>query len=209
MNVAYQRREPARLELDGLVRAATPDDLPALQALCADAIDELLSPLLSADQLAASRILMGIDSLLVEDGTYFVVEAGGTVAGCGGWSRWATAYGGDHTPGRGEHRRLDPATEPARIRAMYTAPAFARRGVGRRILEECEADAGAAGFRQLELLATVAGRPLYEAVGFRAVAELVDTSAGAPVPLVTMRKPVVGGAGGQRSRRRQYSQTHG
>src|SRR5690242_17915610 len=92
------------------------------------AIVELQRGVITPGQIEASRAIMGIDTQLVDDGTYFVVEADGELAGCGGWSRRATLYGGDHTAGR-DARLLDPATEPARVRAMYTAPAFARRGV--------------------------------------------------------------------------------
>ena len=87
-------------------------------------------------------------------------------------------------------RLLDPATDPARVRAMYTHPDFARRGVGRLVLEACEAAASVEGFATLELMATRSGRPLYEAFGFRPVEEIEDASGGAPVPLTRMRKPV-------------------
>ena len=117
-------------------RLATRADLPALTALMAAAIGELQRGFLSEDQIAASRAIMGLDTQLIDDGTYFVVLEGAAVAGCGGWSRRATLYGGDHSPGR-DAALLDPATDAARVRAMYTAPAFARRGVGRLILTLC------------------------------------------------------------------------
>jgi GNAT superfamily N-acetyltransferase len=132
---------------------------------------------------------MGIDTQLVEDGTYYVVLDGDTVAGCGGWSRRATLYGGDHTPGR-DPELLDPATEPARVRAMYTHPAYARRGVGRLILELCERAARAEGFTRLELMGTMSGQPLYTTYGFRPVEYLEDDRGGVPVPLVRMAKPI-------------------
>lgn len=125
------------------------------------------------------------------DGTYFVVEADGEIAGCGGWSRRATLYGGDHTPGR-EPALLDPATDAARVRAMYTHPGFARRGVGRLILELCEAAAKAEGFRRLELMGTMSGRPLYESYGFELIEEIIDDRGGAPVPLTRMGKAIAG-----------------
>jgi GNAT superfamily N-acetyltransferase len=90
---------------------------------------------------------------------------------------------------------LDPATDAARVRAMYTAPAFVRRGVGRRILELCEAVAAAEGFTRLELMATLSGRPLYEAYGFRAVEAVTEHVDGGEVPLVRMAKPVLLPAG--------------
>src|SRR5258706_13985119 len=145
-------------------RLATRADLPALTAMMDAAIGELQAPFLSSAQVAASRAIMGLDTQLIDDGTYFVVEEAGALAGCGGWSRRATLYGGDHSPGR-EPALLDPATDAARVRAMYTAPAFARRGVGRLILTLCEAAAAAEGFRRGELAGTLAGEPLYAACG--------------------------------------------
>jgi GNAT superfamily N-acetyltransferase len=171
------------------LRAATLADLPVLASLAEAAIEALLGPLLDGAELAASRRIMGIDSALVDDGTYLVAEVDGEVAGCGGWSRRAVLYGGDHSPGRGiEPVWLDPRTDAARVRAMYTAPAFARRGVGRRILEASVDAAAAAGFGRVELLATAAGLPLYEACGFTPVEHVVEAAGGAPVRLVRMER---------------------
>ncbi|HEY2658304.1 MAG TPA: GNAT family N-acetyltransferase [Caulobacteraceae bacterium] len=170
-------------------RIATAADLPALAALMAVAIGELQKGFLTEQQIASSRAIMGLDSQLIADGTYFVVEQDGVIAGCGGWSRRDTLYGGDHTPGR-EPRLLDPATEPARVRAMYTNPDFARRGVGRLILELCEAAAKAEGFSRLQLAATLSGQPLYEAYGFEPIEAFEDARGGVAVPLVRMGKAV-------------------
>ena len=170
---------------------ATLDDLPRLLPVMDAAIAELQQGFLTPQQIESSRAIMGLDTQLVEDGTYFMVLDGDDVAGCGGWSRRATLYGSDSTSGRDAHL-LDPATDPARVRAMYTQPAFARRGVGRMILEACEAAARAVGFTTLELMGTMSGQPLYEVYGFVVVEELVDDRGGAPVPLVRMRKPVSG-----------------
>jgi GNAT superfamily N-acetyltransferase len=171
------------------IRRATGDDVPVLAPLMQAAIEQLQRDFLDDAQIESSKAIMGIDRQLIDDGTYFVVEIDGAVAGCGGWSRRATLYGGDHSAGRNA-AMLDPATDPARIRAMYTHPDFARRGVGRLVLEACEAAAGAAGFTTLELLATRSGRPLYLAFGFEPVDEVEDSTGGAPVPLTRMRKPV-------------------
>ena len=118
-------------------RLAGRADIPALETLMKAAIAELQRGFLTPAQIEASRTFMGIDTQLIDDATYFVIEAGDEaarqIAGSGGWSRRATLYGGDHTPGR-DLALLDPATEAARVRAMYTAPAFARQGVGRLIL---------------------------------------------------------------------------
>jgi GNAT superfamily N-acetyltransferase len=179
-------------------RLATRDDLAALHELMAAAIDELQNEYLDPDQIAASHAIMGVDTTLVDDGTYFVVEYEGALAGCGGWSRRATMYGGDHTVGRSD-APLDPRTDAARVRAMYTHPAFARRGVGRLVLGLCEAAAAAEGFTRLELVATLAGRPLYAACGFESAEELTDTRTGTTIPLVRMVKQV--GPVGWRARR--------
>ena len=172
-----------------LGRVATRDDLPGLAPLIDAAIGQLQQGFLDDAQIAASRAVMGVDTQLVDDGTYFVVEVDGVVAGCGGWSRRATLYGGDHSGGR-DAALLDPATQPARVRAMYTHPSFARRGVGRLILAMSEQAASAEGFTELELMSTLAGRPLYESAGFRVVAETEDASGGVPVPLLKMHKRI-------------------
>lgn len=170
-------------------RLATRADVPALVPLMEAAISELQRDFLDAAQIASSRAIMGIDTQLIEDGTYFVVESDGEIAGCGGWSRRATLYGGNQTPGR-DAALLDPTSDAARVRAMYTHPSFARRGVGRLVLRLCEEAAAAEGFTRLELMATLAGEPLYRVYGFAPVERLEDATGGAPVPLVRMAKAV-------------------
>ena len=170
-------------------RIAREDDIPALSAVMDAAIAELQRGFLDADQIASSRMIMGLDRQLVADGTYFVVQEDGAVAGCGGWSRRATLYGGDHTPGR-DAALLDPAADAARVRAMYTHPDFARRGVGRLILELCEAAAKAEGFSRLELMATLSGRALYSQCGYVDIEAIEDARGGAAVPLVRMGKAI-------------------
>ena len=170
-------------------RLAVSVDVPALTVLMDAAIAELQRAFLEDAQIASSRAIMGIDTQLVDDGTYFVVESDSEVAGCGGWSRRATLYGGNQTPGR-DSNLLDPKVDPARVRAMYTNPAYARRGVGRLILSLCEAAAAAEGFTRLELMSTLSGEPLYTAYGFRSLERLTDATGGVPVPLVRMEKPV-------------------
>jgi GNAT superfamily N-acetyltransferase len=170
-----------------ICRSASAADLPQLLRLMDAAIGELQRNFLDPAQIAASRSIMGLDTQLIEDGTYFAVEADGELAGCGGWSRRATLYGGDHSAGR-DPALLDPGRDPARVRAMYTRPGFTRRGVGRLILERCEAAASAEGFSTLELMGTMAGRPLYEAAGFTVVEQVTEMVGGTGVPLVRMRK---------------------
>src|ERR1700722_2923042 len=139
-------------------RLARRDDMPALQSVMDAAMRVLLPAHLSRDEAEASFAIMGLDSQLIDDGTYFVVEADGRIAGCGGWSRRATLFGGDHSAGR-DAALLDPAVDAARVRAMYTHPDFVRRGVGRLILAACETAAAREGFRSCELAATLAGEP--------------------------------------------------
>jgi GNAT superfamily N-acetyltransferase len=168
-------------------RRATEADIPALRALMAAAIDELQQGFLTPPQISASRSVMGLDTLLIADGTYFAVETDGQLAGCGGWSRRATLFGGNHTPGR-DPALLDPAADAARVRAMYTAPGFTRRGVGRLILSLCEAAAAAEGFRRVELAATLAGEPLYRACGYHPIEPFSVDAEGVKVPLIRMGK---------------------
>lgn len=170
-------------------RPATPGDVPAIRTLMDRAIGELQRGFLSEAEIAASRAVMGLDTQLIVDGSYFLIEADGQLAGCGGWSRRATLYGGDHSAALRDARLLDPAHDAARVRAMFTDPAFARRGVGRLILSLCEDAARAAGFTRAEMMATLAGEPLYAACGYapieRVSAAPVD---GVAVPLVRMGK---------------------
>jgi len=170
-------------------RLATADDLAALRLVMGAAIEELQKDHLSPEEIASSRAIMGIDTQLIQDGTYYVVLDGEDVAGCGGWSRRATLYGGDHTPGR-DPELLDATVDAARVRAMYTAPAFARRGVGRLILSLCERAARDEGFTRLELMGTLAGESLYAAYGFEVIERLTDDRGGVAVPLVRMSKPI-------------------
>jgi GNAT superfamily N-acetyltransferase len=164
--------------------------LPELQRLMDVSIREFLGARLDAARVDASFEFMGVDTQLIEDRTYFVVLCEDRIAGCGGWSRRATMFGGDHTSGR-DARLLDPATEPARVRAMYTHPDFARRGVGRLVLSLCESAAASQGFRSLALVATVAGEPLYLACGFSMVERIqVPTSQGVSVPCARMVKRI-------------------
>jgi GNAT superfamily N-acetyltransferase len=168
-------------------RLAGRADLAALKVLMDAAIAELQKPFLNDSQIASSRAIMGLDSQLIDDGTYFIVEANGELAGCGGWSRRATLYGGDQSPGRSA-ALLDPARDAARIRAMYTHPDHVRKGIGRLILSLCEAAARAEGFIQVELMATLAGEPLYRACGYVPCEHFADDRGGVAVPLLRMSK---------------------
>ena len=175
-------------------RLATPADLEALRDVMAQAIAELQKGFLTAEQIAASNAVMGLDTQLVADGTYFVIEddEDDRIAGCGGWSYRATLYGGDHSSDLRDPAPLDPAVDAARIRAMYTHPDFARRGVGRLIMTLCEDAARAAGFRRAEMMATLSGEPLYRACGYTPIEHVAAPGPdGVAVPLIRMGKPLV------------------
>lgn len=170
-------------------RLATEADLPALREVMDLSIAQLQSSFLTPAQVNASRSVMGLDTQLVADRTYFLVEEDGRIAGCGGWSWRATLYGGDHSTALRDAAVLDPATDAARVRAMYTHPDFARRGIGRLILDLCEAAATAAGFRRTELMGTMAGEPLYRACGYQPIERIESAPVdGVSVPLVRMGK---------------------
>jgi GNAT superfamily N-acetyltransferase len=174
------------------IRLAEPRDAQRLAPMIQAAIGELLAPFLPPPMVEASREIMGLDSQLIADRTYYVVEAAGQpdgeAVGCGGWSRRATLFGGDHSAGR-DAALLDPRTEPARVRAMYTRPGWTRRGIGRLVLAHCEAAAAAEGFTVCELAATLGGEPLYRSCGYQVVEPFeADTRAGLRIPLLRMRK---------------------
>ena len=170
-------------------RIATSDDLAAIRALMAQAIDRLQTGFLSAEQIRASHRVMGLDTQLIRDGTYFLIESEGRLAGCGGWSCRATLYGGDSSVVTREPAALDPAHDAARIRAMYTHPDFTRQGIGRRVMELCEGAARDASFARAEMMATMAGVPLYRACGYEPIEEVLsDPIDGVRVPLLRMGK---------------------
>lgn len=130
-------------------------------------IRDLFPTFYDAAQTEASTRYVGVaDRMLIDDGTYFVADAAGELVACGGWSRRDKLYTGSGESS-GEARLLDPATEPARVRAMFVRADWTRRGLGTAILRACEAAAKAEGFATLALMATLPGLPLYEAYGFR------------------------------------------
>jgi GNAT superfamily N-acetyltransferase len=145
-------------------------------------------------QTASSvRYIAHIDLQLIEDGTYLVHDAGGEIVACGGWSRRNKLYTGTAGDRADDERLLDPATEPARIRAMFVRGDWTRRGLGRAILEACERAAAAEGFTELVLGATLPGEPLYRAFGFREVERFTVTMPdGVGVEAVAMARPIAG-----------------
>ena len=136
---------------------------------------------------AAVRQVFGVDTILIDDGTYFVAEKDGELIGCGGWSRRRTLFGGDQFLNR-DSSELDPQTEPAKIRAFFIHPNFARQGIARAILSRCEAEAGTHGFRSLELMSTLPGIKLYEACGFEKAEPTELVVDGVTIPFVVMKK---------------------
>ncbi len=181
------------------IRLATLADASALGALMRRAITDLQRGFLSEGEIEASFDIMGLDAQLIEDGTYYVVTEHGASIGCGGWSRRATLYGGSLAAGR-DARLLDPEADAARIRAMYTDPDHARRGVGRLILATTEAAARAEGFRRAELVGTLAGEPLYRACGYEVIeATTAPTRCGHAIPVRRMMKSLEAVASGRES----------
>lgn len=148
------------------VRKAVLDDIPVLERLIADSVRALGKDDYTPAQIeAALGTAWGVDTQLVRDGTYFVVESAGQIVACGGWSLRKTLFGADGGSGR-DAGTLDPERDAARIRAFFVHPSFARRGIGRILLLRCEEEARAAGFRSLELGATAPGERLYTTQGF-------------------------------------------
>jgi GNAT superfamily N-acetyltransferase len=192
--MAYKAREvtmtsPLQTAIDWHPRLARDEDIPALEALIPISVRTLQAPHYSSAQLdVALATVYGVDRQLIRDGTYFVVEQDGQIVGCGGWSKRRSLYGGDY------HRtepdaELDPATDAARVRAFFTHPAWARRGIGRSIMTSCEQAIMTEGFRRVEIVATLAGEPLYAAFGYTVVDRYeIALAGGLGLPVVRMSK---------------------
>ncbi|MBC7921153.1 MAG: GNAT family N-acetyltransferase [Ferruginibacter sp.] len=171
------------------VRVATFDDVALLQQLIPASVRSLSTDHYTSRQLeSALTYVFGVDSQLIADGTYYVAEVYGCLVGCGGWSKRSTLYGGDQAKTTGDSL-LDPARDPGRIRAFFVHPQWARRGIGRRIIQVCEEAARRAGFDRLELAATLPGEPLYTAVGYQAGERTeIPFPDGETFPIVRMTK---------------------
>lgn len=170
-----------------MIRKAVPADLPEIERVMRASMAALGHGFYDDQQLASAiRYISVPDPRLVEDGTYFVIEEEGRVVACGGWSARKKLYSGPSSEDAAEGW-LDPATDAARVRAMFVDPAYARRGLGRQILEAAEADAARAGFGRFELMATLPGVPLYETCGYREVEQVtVELPDGTTLPCVRM-----------------------
>lgn len=175
--------------MDYQVRQATLDDREAITRLIADSARHLSREYYDDVQIeAAIASVFGVDSTLIEDGTYFVTEQDGTLIGCGGWSKRKTLFGGDQFSDR-DTGMIDPASEPSRIRAFFVHPEHARKGVARAILSVCEREAKAHGFSALELLSTLPGIKFYEANGYSPKGNFdLELANGVKIPFVPMRK---------------------
>ena len=173
------------------IRTARRDDIPRIEPLIGRSVRALSVAHYDEAQIeSALRFMFGVDSQLVDDGTYHVIEVDGALAAAGGWSRRRTLFGGDQWK-HGADEPLDPAREPARIRAFFVDPAWARHGLGRSLFEACLREARTAGFRRLELMATLPGEPLYRALGFTAIERIeLALPDGVRVPLVRMSRPI-------------------
>tara|TARA_B100000787_G_C15969055_1_gene196523 strand:- start:95 stop:568 length:474 start_codon:yes stop_codon:yes gene_type:complete len=151
-------------------------------------INQLLGPLLTKDQLEASFDSMGLDDQLIKDGTYFMIFNDNVFVGCGGWSNRETLFGGNHTPNR-DDKFLNPGTDSARIRAMYTHPDWIRKGIGALVMNLGEKAAKDLGFKKCELMATQSGKLLYEARGYKPIKEILyKANSRKTVPMVRMEK---------------------
>ncbi|MDQ2941908.1 MAG: GNAT family N-acetyltransferase [Chloroflexota bacterium] len=173
------------------LRLARLDEADAIDVLMKASTADLFPLFYQANQTAASvRYIASVDRTLIDDGTYFVIEANGELVACGGWSRRDKLYTGSGDAA-GDARLLDPASEPARVRAMFVRADWTRRGLGTRILEACQAAARAEGFRVLGLVATLPGLPLYERFGFL-VTERVEVRMpdGTSIACAAMERPV-------------------
>ena len=173
------------------LRTALASDIPAMEALIARSGIELSEGFYTPEQAQAiTRHVFGVDTQLVADHTYFVIEQAGELLACGGWSKRSTLFGADRAK-TGPDPLLDPASQPARIRAFFVSPDAARQGLGRMLLRHCTEQAAAAGFRALELAATMPGVPLYEAAGFTILERMeLALPGGVQVPLARMRKEI-------------------
>ena len=170
-------------------RLAKTEDIQLLKQLIADSVRGLSKGFYTDEQIESSiKYIFGIDSQLLIDGTYFVAEADDNIIACGGWSKRNTLFGGD------QHKEvadplLDPATDAARIRAFFVSPDWARRGIGKMMINLCETEAGKHGFKTIELGATLPGEPLYAAMGYKKLTDIkVTMPDGVILEIIKMQK---------------------
>lgn len=169
-------------------------DIPAIQNLIRESVANLSVSYYTTKQIASGLShIFGVDTQLIRDSTYFVAEVEGEIVGSGGWSKRKTLYGGDQLTSNRLDALLDPAGEPARIRAFYIHPRWSRKGIAGRILDSCEAAARAAGFSEAELVATLPGVPFYSARGYEKCDPIsLETPDGESLPAFRMTKVLAG-----------------
>ncbi len=180
---------PPKTQMNWTPRLAREDDIPALEGLIPLSVRTLQAPYYSLVQMeAALGPVFAVDRHLIRDGTYFVVEHDGQIVGCGGWSKRRSLYGGDQ--GRGvQDEELDPERDAARVRAFFVHPAWARCGIGRSIMAACERAIVEARFHRVEIVATLAGEPLYAAFAYTVVERYeIEMAGGLRLPVVRMTK---------------------
>ncbi len=173
------------------LNVALQEDIPALQTLIRLSVRELSKGYYTSEQAESGlKYVFGVDTQLVKDGTYYIALIDNQLAGCGGWSKRNTLYGGDQHKEK-EDPLLDPGKDAAKIRAFFVHPNYARRGIGKILISFCEAEAVKAGFSSFELGATLPGVPLYQAMGYEAVenadARLPD---GKVLEIIRMKKDI-------------------
>jgi len=171
------------------IRMATMQDVPALKELIPTSARELSKGYYTPQQAeSAIKYIFGVDTQLIADKTYYIAEADGQVVGCGGWSKRKTLYGGDQMKTE-QDPLLDPEQDAGRIRAFFIHPEWARKGIGRRIIEACEEAAKADGFTRMELGATLPGEPLYAAMGYEVTDRFdIPMGDGTALPAAHMKK---------------------
>lgn len=172
-----------------IYRLAVREDVPTLRELIPLSARELSKNYYTPQQVESMiKYVIGVDTQLIADNTYYVAEAEGLIVGCGGWSKRKTLYGGDQSK-EAQDPLLDPKHDAGHIRAFFVHPNWARRGIGRRIIKECERAAREDRFSVMELAATLPGEPLYAAMGYQAMDRFeIATPDGAAIPAVHMRK---------------------
>lgn len=177
--------------MEFISRLATMNDIPVLQDLIAKSVRGLSKGYYTPEQIESSiKYIFGVDTQLIEDGTYYVMETANTIVACGGWSKRNTLYGGDQYKAVADPL-LDPTVDSARIRAFFVHPDWARQGLGRKMINLCEKQAMKNGFKSFELGSTLPGEPLYTAMGYRSIgpadAHLTD---GTTLPVIKMARRV-------------------
>jgi N-acetylglutamate synthase-like GNAT family acetyltransferase len=174
------------------IRLAALSDIPALQELIHESVRVLSAAYYSAREIESALVyIFGVDSQLIKDGTYFVAENDKQIVGCGGWSKRATLFGGDQSKLDEPEPLLEPGKDPARIRAFYVHPKWARRGIGRQIITACENAVRDAGFNTVELVATLPGEPLYSTMGYARNERIeLTTPEGESLPAFRMSKDI-------------------